>query len=204
MFTGFTDTDFDVFTIPGLEPRMERLIATVRPKLEELGRYFSTMLSAELGEEIFAHVAKHARRTVNPPNDTWVAFSNNARGYKQHPQFQIGLWETHLFVTFGYIYEAKDKALFSAKLKQHADEIIRSVPSDFMYIPDHMSPESKSAAEVGVEELVELADRLERIKRAELLIGKRFDRDVVTSWSGAQFLDQTQGVMERLIPLYKL
>ena len=37
------------------------------------------------------HVAKHARRSVNPPIDTWVAFAPNKRGYKMLPHFQIGL-----------------------------------------------------------------------------------------------------------------
>lgn len=40
-FNGFKKEDFDVFTIDGLEERMEALIATVRPKLEALGETFS-------------------------------------------------------------------------------------------------------------------------------------------------------------------
>lgn len=36
-FSGFTAKDFDVFEIPGLEPRMEVLIQQVRPKLEAIG-----------------------------------------------------------------------------------------------------------------------------------------------------------------------
>lgn len=36
-FTGFNDQDFDVFSVPGLEARMEALIEHVRPKLELIG-----------------------------------------------------------------------------------------------------------------------------------------------------------------------
>ena len=73
--TGFTDQDFDVFSVPGLEARMEVLIERVRPKLEALGAELSPYVSALAGEEMFVHVAKHARRTVNPPIDTWVAWA---------------------------------------------------------------------------------------------------------------------------------
>lgn len=73
----FQDVDFDVFTIPGLEARMDALIKTARPKLNELGERLAPALSQLTGEEMYAHVAKHARRSVNPPNDTWVAWAAN-------------------------------------------------------------------------------------------------------------------------------
>lgn len=73
-FKGFTNEDFDVFIIDGLEARMEALKETIRPKLEALGQHFAPTLSALTGDEMFVHVAKHARRTINPPKDTWVAF----------------------------------------------------------------------------------------------------------------------------------
>ncbi|MDQ0168823.1 uncharacterized protein YktB (UPF0637 family) [Paenibacillus tundrae] len=72
-FSGFNNRDFDVFQVPGLEPRMEMLIERVRPKLEALGAELAPYLTELCGEEMFVHVAKHARRTVNPPIDTWVA-----------------------------------------------------------------------------------------------------------------------------------
>src|SRR5690606_10184335 len=96
-FNGFTQEDFDVFAIEGLEARMNGIKQQIRPKLEWLGQYFAPTLTMATGEEMFAHVAKHARRTINPPNDTWVAWANDKRGYKKHPHFQIGLWGTHLF-----------------------------------------------------------------------------------------------------------
>lgn len=40
-FKNFTNEDFDVFLIDGLEARMEALKETIRPKLEFLGQYFS-------------------------------------------------------------------------------------------------------------------------------------------------------------------
>src|SRR3954462_14851465 len=119
-FGGFTTEDFNVFLIDGLEARMEALKNTIRPKLEQLGEYFAPTISAITDDEMFIHVAKHARRTINPPKDTWVAFSNNSRGYKMLPHFQIGMWNTHLFIWFAVIYEAPQKNViaesFSKKL----------------------------------------------------------------------------------------
>jgi uncharacterized protein YktB (UPF0637 family) len=34
--------------------------------------------------EFFPHVAKHVRRTVNPPLETWAAFGPSPRGYKRY------------------------------------------------------------------------------------------------------------------------
>ncbi len=108
-FNSLTREDFHLFQIKGLENRMEALIQQLRPKLKQYGELFSTTLSHELQLEIYPHVAKHARRKINPPNDSWVAFSTNKKGYKQYPHFQIGLWESHLFISFNIIYEAKNK-----------------------------------------------------------------------------------------------
>jgi uncharacterized protein YktB (UPF0637 family) len=38
-------------------------------------------------KEMFAFTAKHMRRTVNPPDETWVAFGPNSRGYKAYVYF---------------------------------------------------------------------------------------------------------------------
>lgn len=69
----FTADDFDVFKIDGLDPRMDALKERIQPKLQALGEHFSQKLSVMTGDEMHPHVEKHARRTVNPPNDTWVA-----------------------------------------------------------------------------------------------------------------------------------
>lgn len=75
----FTEEDFHTFTIEGLDARMDVLKETVRPKLQGLGEHFAPVLSALAGDDMFVHVAKHARRSVNPPDDSWVAFANNKR-----------------------------------------------------------------------------------------------------------------------------
>lgn len=112
---------------------MEVLKETVRPKLTALGEHFAPTLSALTGDEMFAHVAKHARRSVNPPADSWVAFANSKRGYKKLPHFQIGLWESHVFVWFAIIYESPIKEEYGKLLEMNQETITKNIPDSFVW-----------------------------------------------------------------------
>jgi len=203
-FSGFTNEDFDLFKIEGLEQRMEALIHTVRPKLDELGSYFAPSLTALTGQEMFAHVAKHARRTKNPPKDTWVAFANNARGYKMLPHFQIGLWETHLFIWFAVIYECPYKEEISKNFITNIEQINRTIPADFVWSKDHMKPEVIGHKQLGQDELKTLLERLNTVKKAEILCGYQIPRSIAVEMNSEALLKQIQFVFETLSPLYKL
>jgi len=202
-FSGFTKTDFDVFKIKGLEDRMDAIITHVRPKLEELGHIFTPMLAVETGDEMFPHIAKHARRTVNPPNDTWIAFSSNSRGYKMLPHFQIGLWESHLFIWFALIYEAPNKELFGNALETNLEDIYTYIPTDFVWSIDHMKPFSKAHGELKKEDIKSMFERLQNVKKAELLCGLNISREKACKMSAKEFLERVEMVFKTLIPLYQ-
>src|SRR5690625_3048869 len=87
-FEGFEQNDFDTFKIDGLEDRMAAIREHIQPKFKAIGDEIVDDLAAQLGNEMFVHIAQHARRTVNPPNDTWMAFSSSNRGYKMLPHFR--------------------------------------------------------------------------------------------------------------------
>ncbi|OXM15802.1 YktB family protein [Paenibacillus herberti] len=205
-FPGFNSSDFDVFAIPGLEARMEALIAGIRPKLEQLGNRLSPELTILSGTEFYPHVAKHARRTVNPPKDTWVAFSPNKRGYKAHPHFQIGMWGTHAFIQFAVIYEADGKAEFAARALDKLDEIRSLVPqgASYMWSGDHMQPGAVPHDEMSRDELVTLFERLRTVKAAELLCGIHLDRNDPLLQDGEAFVAKVESVFQTLMPLYQL
>ena len=203
-FSGFSNEDFDVFKIDGLDERMNALKQTIRPKLEELGAYFAPELSAIAGDEMFYHVAKHARRTKNPPNDTWVAFAANPRGYKMMPHFQIGLWETHLFVWFALIYEAPNKAEFGKTLERKVTEIHNQIPNDFVWSADHTKPEVIPQEGLSKEELSELFVRLQTVKKAEILCGYQIPRDEAVRLDSKELIDKIDAVFKTLLPLYKM
>ncbi|TCS84446.1 YktB family protein [Tepidibacillus fermentans] len=203
-FQGFTSQDFDVFTIDGLEPRMEAIRTRIRPKLEVIGQELSTYLSVLTQEEIYYHVAKHARRTVNPPADTWVAWSANKRGYKAEPHFQVGLWQTHLFVWFAMIYEAPNKAAFGQELKKYANEILHAVPQDYVWSLDHTQPNIIPHREVNEQKMIEMAERLERIKKAEILCGINIDRNDPILKDGEKLIKRIEETLKTLHPLYRI
>ncbi|GIO30603.1 MULTISPECIES: DUF1054 domain-containing protein [Paenibacillus] len=203
-FEGFRSKDFEVFTVPGLEPRMEALIANVRPKLEELGREMTPFLSALCGEEMFPHVAKHARRTINPPNDTWVAWAASKRGYKALPHFQVGMFESHLFIIFAVIYESQNKVVFAKHLEKNRSKVKKSLPDHFYWSMDHMDPGFTPHAEMSAKDFSQMAERLEKVKKAEVLCGLRIPKGEAVLENGPELVSLIQSTFETLLPLYKM
>jgi uncharacterized protein YktB (UPF0637 family) len=80
---GFTPADFAVFRVEGFNERMQQIYARVRPKLVRLGDELAPALARRLHMEFFPHVARHARRTINPPPETGAAFGPSPKGYKR-------------------------------------------------------------------------------------------------------------------------
>ncbi|MEC2329379.1 YktB family protein, partial [Bacillus paralicheniformis] len=200
----FTEEDFRTFTIEGLDARMSVLKETVRPKLEGLGGHFAPVLSGLTGDEMFVHVAKHARRSVNPPDDSWVAFANNKRGYKKLPHFQIGLWETHVFVWFALIYESPLKQEYGQLFKKHLPDIESNIPSRFVWSADHTKPDVIRQSEMDDKELENLFERLVNVKKAEALCGIQLAKDEVLQMSEEAFLSEIEAAFEKLAFLYRL
>lgn len=203
-FSGFTKEDFNVFTIEGFEERMEALKSKVRPKLEILGNHFAPTLTTITGDEIFSHVAKHARRSVNPPKDTWVAFSSNARGYKMLPHFQIGMWETHLFIWYAVIYEAPQKADIAKKFEKKITSIQKQIPTNFVWSGDHMKPDAIKQSELGKKGLLELFQRVQTVKKAELLCGFHISKEDAINKAPQELIETIDQTFRTLLPLYKL
>ena len=201
---GFTEEDFDVFTIPGLDSRMAALKERVRPKLEAIGETVVPFLSSRLGEPVYAHVAKHARRTVHPPDDTWVAWATNKRGYKAHPHFQTGLWQTHLFIVFALIYESPDKGAFARNLKERLNEIWPSIPDHFLLSEDHTKPEAVRKGDLSLDQVRQRLDRLETVKKAEFLCGIHLDRNDPVVGDPDRLVSTIEETIDKLLPLYRL
>lgn len=200
----WTQKDFDVFTIPGLEPRMSALIENVRPKFEQLGGIYSTYFSMQLGEEFYPHVAKHARRTTNPPNDSWVAFAPYKRGYKALPHFQIGLFDTHVFINLAVIYEAPNKKNIATALLENLD-VLEQLPETFYISGDHMSPKTdlmNESLENGFAE--QLITRLRDVKKGELIIGLKVLSEDAVQLTAEELLKQVEQTFEALLPVYRL
>jgi uncharacterized protein YktB (UPF0637 family) len=195
--------DFDLFSINGLEKRMNALQTLVQPKFEKLGRHFADQLSAHGSDEFFPHVARHLRRTVNPPTDSWVAVAPSKRGYKALPHFQIGLWQTHLFIIIAVIYENPDKKGIAVRLENNIN-VLTSLPDSYIVSGDHMKPEAIHIAETGKEGLKKLLTRLQTVKKAEFLVGRHLSREDATSMTNDEFFAFAEETVDQLLPVYDI
>ncbi|KUO97144.1 DUF1054 domain-containing protein [Ferroacidibacillus organovorans] len=203
-FGGFEEADFAVFTVPGLEPRMAALRTQLRPKFEQLGEHFSGRLAAQLGRPVFAHVAKHARRKTNPPKDSWVAFSQDQRGYKKWPTFMLGMWSSHVFLQFGFIYESPYKAAFAKLVLENLESTRTLLPPDFLVYKDHMTTSGVALAALTDEAYKQLVGRSAEVKRGDLLFGREWSKAYVQSVSPDALLDELDETLELLCRLYPL
>lgn len=199
----WNEKDFDLFKIDGLENRMTALQTLVQPKFSLLGQHFSDKLSARGNDEFFPHVAKHARRTVNPPTDSWVAFAPLKRGYKALPHFQIGLWETHLFIIIAVIYENPDKKVIAERLENHKNTVLQ-LPENYIISGDHMKPAATLLSEAKKEGFEKLLERLKTVKKAEFLIGQHLLSEDAIKMTDEEFIAFAEDTFDNLLPIYDI
>jgi len=202
-FTGFTQHDFDTFLIEGLEQRMAAIRERIQPKFRAIAEQIADELSVQTGQDMHLHIAKHARRTVNAPVDTWMAFSHNKRGYKQYPHFQVGLFDDRLFVWLALIYEVADKQRIADTLLANQTMVYDQIPDDYNLSIDHMKKSSIAKSSLSSEECKELFVRFKNVKSAELLLGKVLTADEAVQLQGG-LVDVVRDTFATLMPIYKM
>ncbi|MGM8364271.1 YktB family protein [Virgibacillus sp. W0181] len=200
-FKGFSKNDFETFEIDGLEQRMEAIQQRIQPKFKIIGDQLSPYLSDKLNQDMYLHIARHARRTKNAPEDTWAAFSHQKRGYKKHPHFQVGLWNDRVFIWLAFIYELPNKSEIANVFIEHEQELANMIPTDFFISMDHMK---KGAKEMDESVLSEALTRFKTVKKSELLIGKQYPSDHPLLQDGLAFINEAKSIYERLMPVYQL
>ncbi len=203
MFTGFTKEDFETFSIEGLEERMEAIQGRIQPKFKGVGQVLCDDLSAVSGNEMYLHIAKHARRTVNPPKDTWLAICHDKRGYKKHPHFQVGLFDDHVFIWFALIYEAPNKSTIAQNFLNNLDEVYETIPREYVISMDHMKKEAQTMSSLDKQDFENMLIRFRDVKKAEFLVGRHVAANDPILSNGEQFLQLAKNTMETLMPLYK-
>src|SRR2546425_560870 len=165
MFPGFTPSDFKVFDIPGFKPRMEAIKTRIRPKLEAAGHDLLPDVARIGGAEAFPHGPGHARRTVNPPDDTWVAFADDKRGYKKHCHFKVAVSRGAVRFLFEAGPEHADKKRWAAAWKKNAPRlgpVLRRVRGLAWFKDEHDEESAGMLADLDAEGFARLADELLR------------------------------------------
>lgn len=197
----FTQHDFDTFKIDGLTERMEAIQTRIQPTFQKLGDALIDDVQALVGSEMYVHIAKHARRTVNPPNDTWMAFAGNKRGYKKHPHFQIGLWDDHLFIWLAFIYELPNKTNMAANFLHHIDELDTIIPNDYVISLDHMKKDAVKKQDIDLEKAL---TRFHDVKKAEFLVGRHIQPNDPILQDQDALLACIKETYQTLIPIYRM
>lgn len=195
----FTKKDFQTFTIDGLDERMEAIQNRIQPKFQAIGEELVSYLSEKTEQELYLHIAKHARRSVNPPNDTWLAIADNKRGYKKHPHFQVGLFDDHLFIWLALIYELPNKQKIAESYLENYSEI-KNLPKSFVVSLDHTKKDTISLEELSKKEL----ERFRDVKKAEFLIGKHLSYDDPILQNDKELFTTITETYDQLLPLYQL
>jgi uncharacterized protein YktB (UPF0637 family) len=198
-FNGFSKQDFDVFTIGGLEERMGAIQQRIQPKFQAIGDELTDHLTRSIGNDMYLHIAKHARRSVNPPNDTWLAVAENKRGYKKHPHFQVGLFDDHVFIWFALIYEIPSKTEIAKELLDHYNDI-KLLPSTFVVSLDHTKKDAMPISDLSLDNLKRFRD----VKKAEFLVGRHIAANDPLLEDGPAFLSEVKKTFDSLLPLYEI
>lgn len=201
----FTEKHFEIFTTDStLEARMDQIQNEIQPKFKEIEEEIVAFLNNNTNDFFYGHIAKHLRRTVNPPKDTWIAFATNKRGYKMLPHFQFGLWGTHLFVLYGVIYESPNKETIATNFEKNKTKLLKMIPKEFVISYDHTKPDVHPRKKMTKDDLLQGIRRLHDVKKAEFLCGITIPKDEAITLSKEELLTKIKDTYNTLIPLYKL
>ncbi len=185
-----TATDFQIFEIPGFAERMAAIRGTIRPKLETLGGALTPPVSRLVEVDVFPHVARHARRTVNPPDDTWVAFGPDRRGYKKAQHFKVAVSRHSLRILFEVGPEFASKPAYARAWKREAPRLLRALARARglgWFKNEHDEEPAGALADLDAAAWKALGDGLTGTREGQLVIGRRVDAREAAKWRGADY-----------------
>jgi uncharacterized protein YktB (UPF0637 family) len=206
-FTGFIAKDFQVFAIPDFPGRMAAIRGQIQPKLFALAEEIGPNLKPIVGSEAFPHVAKHMRRTVNPPDDTWVAFGPEKRGYKKAQHFKVAISRHSIRFLFEIGPEYADKAKWAQAWQRQAARLtakLRKAAGLGWYKNEHDEEPASLLKSLSSDEIGKLAGELTRRKDGQLVLGRRLDPAEVLRLNPGAFMRTALDVFRVLAPLYRL
>jgi len=199
--------DFRAFDIKGFAPRMRELRARLKPKLEAIGNSLAPAVAHATAADAYAHVAKHARRTVNPPDDTWVAFGPEARGYKKQCHFKVAVSRRCVRFLFEVGPEHADKKRWAAAWRKNATRlgpVLRRVRGLGWFENEHDERPALMLADLDADGLAALAEELLRTRDGQFVLGRAVPAEQAAHWTEAQYRAAALETFRPLAPLYRL
>lgn len=206
-FDGFTEKDFQVFAVPDFAGRMAAIRRQIQPKLFALAEEIGPKLNAVTGSDIFSHVAKHMRRTVNPPDDTWVAFGPEKRGYKRSQHFKVAISRHCVRCLFEVGPEYADKAKWAKAWQRDAGRLAASLKKGSglgWYKNEHDEEPAALLTSLSPQEIGRLAGELARRKDGQLVLGRRLDQADVLRQTPQGFERAALVTFAEISSLYRL
>lgn len=203
----FTARDFRVFDIPGFADRMAAIRSRIRPKLERLGAALAPELESLVQAELFPHVAKHARRTVNPPDDTWVAFGPDRRGYKKAQHFKVAISRHCVRLLFEIGPEYAAKPAWAKAWRREAPRLARSLvqtPGLGWFKNEHDEEPTTSLGDLDAAGWVRLGEEVTRTRDGQLVVGRRVDATEAARWSPADYTEAARNTFAALGECFRL
>jgi uncharacterized protein YktB (UPF0637 family) len=203
----FTAQDLKVFDIQRFNERMAAILARIRPKLTSIGEELAPKVRELVDVPLFVHVAKHARRTVNPPDDTWAALGANARGYKKDVHFKVAVSRhcvRFLFEVGPEYYAKADWAKeWHHEFKAIADALKGNKGLEW-FKNEHDEDPNAVVSALTPAELKKLADELVRRKDGQLVLGRRLDASVFVELKPKQVEKIAIETFTPLAPLFEI
>ncbi|AUI70959.1 DUF1054 domain-containing protein [Companilactobacillus alimentarius] len=159
----FDKKDFQVFNDDTLSGRLNLIRSDLDPKFEILGQELLQSLEKEYHQKFFLKIAKHQRRTKNPPPDTWLAINQDKKGYKKTPHLEFGLWPDRYFITFSLLADIRQRGDYYPILEKYQNEIIKD---GWGVSNNHTSSEMKPASDFK-----QVISHYQKVKSSDLVIG---------------------------------
>jgi uncharacterized protein YktB (UPF0637 family) len=206
-FTGFTAKDFQVFATPDFTGRMGAIRQKIQPKLLTLADEMGPDFRRLVGGDIFAHVAKHMRRTVNPPADTWVAFGPDKRGYKPTQHFKIAISRHCVRFLFEIGPEYATKTKWARAWQAHADQLIPALQrakAMGWFKNEHDEDPAAELKDMSLEQIRDLGKELTRRKDGQLVFGRRVVQGDAIDLASTALEKEALLTFASLLPLYRL
>lgn len=194
----FTKKDLEIFLVPGFADRMQLIVDTIHPKLSKLGELLQPQLSRLVDHQLYPHVAQHLRRTVNPPEETWVGFGPDNKGYKPYVHFALCVGSIGVQARIMVKQECKDRKAFSQNLLANAEKLKDLKGNKEMADYSRRDSDARPASVTDwVQFLLESARRIKETQTSS------FDVGINLPLSGDLSSHAIQA-MARLVPFYLL
>lgn len=195
----FTQKEFAIFKVEGLEARMSAIRAEIQPIFQELDDYFVAQLAPELGVALPVHIAQHRRRTANAPDFTWSAMGGNKRGYKKFPHFTLGINEEYVVMWLSFIDNPQNEQNMAQALLDQS-ELFDGLPADMVLNTDHTK---NNYHPLTKESLAEDLVRWRDVKKGEFQIGRVLKSDAFNLLTPEKSRNYMLETYRLLLPLYQ-